>query len=101
MGDEKRKYFYYGKVNTTEMIELKAPPKKEGKEEAEVVTKMPWESGALLLLNEIPSIVRTMVAEMAEDIVQKEGLPKVTHERFIALMKEYAPKEVMERIERE
>ena len=38
---------------------------------------------------------------MAEDIVQKEGLTKVTHARFIELMKEYAPKEVMERIERE
>ena len=83
------------------MIELKAPPKKEGKEEEEVVTKLPWESGALLLLNEIPSIVRTMVAEMAEDIVQKEGLTKVTHERFIELMKEYAPKDVMDRIEKD
>ena len=101
MGDEKRKYFYYGRVNTTEMIELKAPPKKEGKEEEEVVTKLPWESGALLLLNEIPSIVRTMVAEMAEDIAQKEGLTKVTHERFIKLMEEYAPKDVMDRIEKE
>ena len=34
-------------------------------------------------------------------VLTKEGLTKVTHERFIELMKEYAPKEVIERIEKE
>ena len=52
-------------------------------------------------LNETPSFVRSRVAEMAEDIVQKEGLTKVSHERFIKLMEEYAPKDVMDRIERD
>ncbi len=61
-----------------------------GKEE--IKTKLEWEKKALQVLNEIPSYVRTMVVEMTEDIVQKEGVNKVTHDRFVSLIKEYAPK---------
>lgn len=96
MGDEKRKYFYFDSVKTAEMIELKAPPKKE---EGKVKTRLPWDEKALEALNEIPHYVQTMVAEMAEDIVQKEGADRMTYERFLQMMKEYAPKEVMERFE--
>jgi len=100
MGDEKRKYFYFSKVSSAAMIELKPPPK-AGEQENEVETKLAWEEGALQALNEIPSYVRTMVVEMTEDIVQKEGLNEVTCERFLNLMKEYAPKDVMDRFESE
>ena len=79
------------------MIELKPPPKDKRKEEVEINFKLEWEKGALLALNEITPFVRTMVVEMAEDIVQKEGSSRMTHERFLDLMREYAPKEVMER----
>lgn len=100
MGDEKRKYFYYCKADSPEMIELKPPPKTErGKEK--IKTKLEWEKKALQALNEIPSYVRTMVVEMTEDIVQKEGVNKVTHDRFVRLIKEYAPKDVLERFETE
>jgi ABC-type microcin C transport system permease subunit YejB len=40
-----------------------------------------------------------MVAEMVEDLVTKEGRDTVTHERFMQLMKEYAPSDVLERFE--
>jgi len=100
MGDEKRKYFYYSKVNSAEIIEHKPPPQ-EGRGEEEIRTKLAWEEKALQALQEIPSFVRVMVVEMTEDIVQKEGADKVTHDRFIKLVKEYAPKDMLDRFEAE
>lgn len=98
LGDEKRKYFYYGKVESIEMIELKPPPEKqEGGDK--IKTGMPWEDGALQALGAIPSGVQEMVVEMTEDIVRKEGADKVTHERYMKLVQEYAPDEVLERFE--
>lgn len=96
LGDEKRKYFYFGKIDTVEMIELKPPPKEEVIDE-EIKTKLEWEEGALKALQAVPSFVREMVVEMTEDVVQKEGADKVTHDRFMRLVKEYAPDDVLER----
>ena len=96
MGDEKRKYFYYSTVKSAGMIEHQPPPK-EGEET--IKTKLHWEDDALKLLTEIPSFVQQMVAEMVEDLVTKEGSDIVTHERFVQLMKEYAPSDVLERFE--
>jgi flavin reductase (DIM6/NTAB) family NADH-FMN oxidoreductase RutF len=96
LGDEKRKYFYYSTVKSAGMIEHQPPPK-EGEET--IKTKLQWENDALQLLTEIPSFVQQMVAEMVEDLVTKEGSDIVTHERFVQLMKEYAPSDVLERFE--
>ncbi len=98
MGDEQRKYFYYGEVKSIEMLEHQPPPK-EG--EAVIKTTLMWEDQALVLLSEIPSFVQQMVAEMVEDLVTKEGLDTVTQERFMQLMQEYAPKEVLDRFAKE
>jgi flavin reductase (DIM6/NTAB) family NADH-FMN oxidoreductase RutF len=94
MGDEKRKYFYYDQVNAAQMLELQPPPKEEGYK-----TKLLWEDKALQALQKIPSSVRSMVVEMAEEIVQKEGTHTMTHERFMQMVREYAPKDVLERFE--
>ena len=99
MGDEKRKYFYYCKANAPEMIELKSPPASKEEEGAEIETNLEWDDKALQAMNEIPSYVRTMVVEMVEDLVQKEGFKRVTHENFLSLMKQYAPTDVMKRFE--
>ena len=101
MGDEKRKYFYYGRVHSAEMIKLKAPPKSKDEEDIEIPMKLEWEEKALKALNQIPSYVRTMVVEMVEDLVQKEGFKRVTYENFSSLMKQYAPQDVMKRFETE
>ncbi|MCX5904766.1 MAG: flavin reductase [Proteobacteria bacterium] len=98
LGDEKRKYFYYSTVKSSMMIEHQPPPK-EGEEA--ITLKLEWDEEALRMLSEIPSFVQQMVAEMVEDLVTKEGSDAVTHERFIQLMKEYAPGEVLERFEDE
>ena len=98
LGDEKRKYFYYSTIKSAEMLEHQPPPK-EGEEAIKV--KLHWEDDALQMLTEIPSFVQQMVAEMVEDLVTKEGSDTVTHERFVQLMKEYAPSDVLDRFEKE
>jgi len=98
LGDEKRKYFYYSTIKSAEMLEHQPPPK-EGEEAIKV--RLHWEDDALQMLTEIPSFVHQMVAEMVEDLVTKEGSDIVTHERFVQLMKEYAPSDVLERFEDE
>ena len=98
MGDEKRKYFYYGKVASAQMLEHQPPPK-EGEEA--IKTQLQWDDDAFQLLSEIPSFVQQMVAEMVEDLVAKEGSNTITGERFMQLMNEYAPKEVLDRFEKE
>ena len=60
---------------------------------------MPWEDKALTALMDIPSAIREMVVEMAEDIVKKEGVERVSYERYMKLVEEYAPKDVQERFE--
>jgi len=60
---------------------------------------MPWEDEALKALMDIPSAIREMVVEMAEDIVKKEGAGRVSYERYMKLVEEYAPKDVQERFE--
>ena len=101
MGDVGRKHFYYCTLNTPEVIELKSFQKSEEEPGIEIKTKLEWEDKALEVANEIPSTVRTMVVEMVEDLTQKEGFKRVTHENFLNLMKQYAPKDVMDRLEGE
>jgi flavin reductase (DIM6/NTAB) family NADH-FMN oxidoreductase RutF len=99
MGDEKRKYFYYCKANAPEMIELQSPPESGKDGNGEIETKLEWDDKALQAINEIPSSARTMVVEMVEDLVQKEGFKRVNYENFLNLMKQYAPTDVMKRFE--
>ena len=98
LGDEKRKYFYFGLIDTIEKHELKPPPKEE-RAEGEIKTGIPWDEEALKALMDIPSAIREMVVEMAEDVVKKEGAERVSYERYMKLVEEYAPKDVQERFE--
>ena len=100
LGDEKRKYFYYGLIDKVEMHELKPPPKEESAGD-EIKTGMPWDEKALKALQQIPSAIREMIVEMAEDIVKKEGADRVTYERYMKLVEEYAPEDVLERFKDE
>ena len=100
LGDEKRKYFYYGMIDKVEMHELKPPPKEDEAGE-EIKTGMPWDEKALKALRQIPSAIREMVVEMSEDIVKEEGEDRVTYERYMKLVEEYAPEDVQERFKDE
>jgi flavin reductase (DIM6/NTAB) family NADH-FMN oxidoreductase RutF len=100
IGDEKRKYFYYGKVHEIEMHELSPPPKEDTVEE-KIKTGMPWDEEALKALMDVPSAIREMVVEMSEDIVKQEGSDRMTYERYMKIIEEYAPKDVQERFEDE
>ncbi|NOQ86037.1 MAG: hypothetical protein GQ554_04045 [Deltaproteobacteria bacterium] len=98
LGDEKRKYFYYGMIDKVEVHELKPPPKNK-KMQGEIKTGMPWDKKALQSLKQVPSAIRSMVVEMSEDIVKEEGADKMTYERYMKLIEEYAPPDMMERFE--
>ncbi len=96
LGDEKRTYFYFGRINQIERYELKPPPGENDVQE-EINTGMPWDEKALASLLHVPKDIRTMIVEMSEDIVRREGADRMTYERYMKLMEEYAPPETMER----
>jgi len=100
LGDEKRKYFYFGKIASIDRIELKPPPREEETGDT-IKTSIPWEKEALKALQAVPSAIREMIVEMAEDIVKNEGAYTVTHERYMKSVEEYAPNNVMERFEQD
>ena len=58
-----------------------------------------WESGAMKLLESIPLEVRSMAVEMAEGIVENEGLDVMTDARFQKMVDEYTPPSLMDRID--
>ena len=98
LGDEKRKYFYFGLIEKIEMLALKPPPKDDAPEE-EIKTSMEWDPEAFKGLQNIPAAIRQMVIEMSEDIISKEGADKVTYERYTKLVEEFAPKDLQNRFD--
>jgi hypothetical protein len=97
LGDESRRFFYFGRVGDYRKIELKSDP--VGEElSVEVKRTMDWDPGALKELAAVPHFVLGMVIEMTEQIVKEEGANAVTTERFKKLIEEYAPPSVMERL---
>ena len=100
LGDEKRKYFYYGHIKDIEMIKLKEPPKEE-EAKGKLKTTIPWDEKALEGIRQIPSAIQDMVVEMTEDVVRKEGADKITYERYMKLVEEYAPPDMLDRFEKD
>ena len=80
------------------MLALKPPPKDDAPEE-EIKTSMEWEPEAFKELQNIPAAIRQMVIEMSEDVISKEGADKVTYERYMKLVEEYAPKDLQNRFD--
>ena len=95
MGDEKKRYFYYGDVSKTTMFEVGPIPSRKGG--TKVITRIPWEEGVLAKLEEIPPEIRQIVVETVENVVKKEGEDRVTHELFLQMLEDYAPPEVLEK----
>jgi flavin reductase (DIM6/NTAB) family NADH-FMN oxidoreductase RutF len=99
MGDEKKRYFYYGSVRKTSMLKLgDLPSIKEG---PKVITHLPWEEAVLKKMKELPSAIRQIVVDMVEEEAQKEGVDVVTHEYSIKMLEDYAPPSVLERFKKE
>jgi flavin reductase (DIM6/NTAB) family NADH-FMN oxidoreductase RutF len=98
LGDEKRKYFYFGLIEKIEMLALKPPPKDDAPEE-EIKTSMDWDPKAFKELQDIPAAIRQMVVEMSEDLISEEGADKVTYERYMKLVEEFAPKDLQNRFD--
>jgi hypothetical protein len=62
----------------------------------QIKTGMPWDEKALAGLIQIPPDIREMVVEMSEDIIRQEGADRVTLERYLKLIEEYAPPDVQD-----
>ena len=58
-----------------------------------------WESEALETLEDVPMFVRSMIVEMAEQIVEGEGGTVVTNKRFKKMQDDYTPPSMMDRID--
>lgn len=96
LGDEKRKYFYFGNVGEKRMIELQQPDRVKN---PTVATKMLWDEAALKLIAKIPPSMAEMVIEMVEDEAQKKGLTEVSYDFYKDMEEQYAPKDVQERFD--
>jgi flavin reductase (DIM6/NTAB) family NADH-FMN oxidoreductase RutF len=94
MGDEKKRYYYYGRIGEIEMREL-LPPEKRG--EYEKVFTMQWDSAAQDEFYKIPENVQAVVVEFIEEIARNKGAQSMTHELFIDIVDQYAPPEFRER----
>jgi flavin reductase (DIM6/NTAB) family NADH-FMN oxidoreductase RutF len=96
LGDEKRKYFYFGNVGETRMIELKQPNKVKN---SRAITKMPWDEEALQVIAKLPAGIVEMVIELVEDEAQKSGLNEISYDFYKGIEEQYAPKDVQERFD--
>jgi hypothetical protein len=92
MGDTGKRYFDFGRVETTEQRELLHP---EITINAKIVFNMPWEDDALKALKAIPAFVHEVVVELIEEEAQKAGLATISAEFFKKMSDEYAPDEAL------
>ena len=96
LGDERRKYFYFGTIGEVKMMELKQPAKTKNSRD---IATMPWDEEALKLIAKLPGSIVEMVMEMVEDEAKKNGLTKITYEFYKNMEEQYAPKDVQERFD--
>jgi flavin reductase (DIM6/NTAB) family NADH-FMN oxidoreductase RutF len=94
LGDERKRYYYYGRIGEIEMRELLPPEKKS---DSETVFSMLWDGAAQAEFNKIPENVRPVVAEFIEEIARGKGAAYMTRELFMDIVDQYAPPEFRER----
>jgi flavin reductase (DIM6/NTAB) family NADH-FMN oxidoreductase RutF len=92
LGDERRRYFYFGKIGEIEQLEFQLPEKRDRRKK--IRTNMPWEKAALTELSKTPIAVMEMVIELIEDETRKNGDDKVTYKFYKKLEEEYLPKDI-------
>jgi flavin reductase (DIM6/NTAB) family NADH-FMN oxidoreductase RutF len=98
LGDAGRRFFHWTRINDIQVDEVQAPPK-EDEIRYTVQMNLEWEAGALEALEAVPMFVRSMVVEMAEQLVEDEGGDTVTDARFKKMTDDYTPPSLMDRID--
>ena len=98
LGDAGRRYFHWTRIGDILVEEVQSPPQEE-EIRYSVKMNLEWEPGALTKLQDVPIFVRSMVVEMAEQIIAEEGSDIITAERFQRLIDKYTPPELMDRID--
>jgi hypothetical protein len=96
LGDDRRRFFYFGNIGDTRMIELKLAVQNQGKQ---VKTRIPWEETALKALSKVPSSMLEMVVELVEDEAQKSGASQVSYEFYKSIEEQYAPKDMQDKFD--
>jgi flavin reductase (DIM6/NTAB) family NADH-FMN oxidoreductase RutF len=94
LGDERRRYFYFGSLGDSAMVELKRP---DSAAQERIATTLPWDPGALAALNAVPSAMREVVAELVEAEARARGLAAVSRELYRELEERYAPGDMQEK----
>jgi flavin reductase (DIM6/NTAB) family NADH-FMN oxidoreductase RutF len=95
LGDERRRLFFYGAVNTSESFDIDPVPRQH--DDLQYETRLSWDAAALEGLEQVPDFVRQIVVDTVEEAATKEGRDQVTHALFMELLKKYAPPDVLER----
>jgi flavin reductase (DIM6/NTAB) family NADH-FMN oxidoreductase RutF len=98
LGDAGRRFFHWTRVGDIMVDEVQAPPQEE-EIRYSVKMNLEWEPEALKTLEEVPMFVRSMIIEMAEQIVEGEGGTVVTDKRFKKMQDDYTPPSMMDRID--
>ena len=91
LGDERRRYFHFGKIGEIEQCEFQLPEKRDRRKK--IRTNMPWEEAAKKELPKLPIAVRDMVIELIENEAHRDGNAQVTYRYCKKLEEEYAPQD--------
>jgi flavin reductase (DIM6/NTAB) family NADH-FMN oxidoreductase RutF len=98
LGDAGRRFFHWTRIGDIQVDEVQPPPKEDEIHYA-VQMNLEWEAEALKMLEEVPMFVRSMIVEMAEQIVENEGDNIVTKKRFKKMQDDYTPPSMMDRFD--
>jgi flavin reductase (DIM6/NTAB) family NADH-FMN oxidoreductase RutF len=76
LGDERRRDYFYGRIDRIEKLALKDMPGQDD-EKVAMATGMPWDEAALAALRRVPSGVRRTVIRETEARAREAGLSQV------------------------
>ncbi len=96
LGDERRRFFHFGRNTQNRMIELKPPEKKTS---VTLPKRMYWDDDSWKRLEMVPNYMQESVLEMIEDEALAHGQDSITYEFFLKMEEQYVPKDVQERFD--
>lgn len=96
LGDKKKKYYYFGKVEEMEMHELLPPDRTVS---SDITFTLSWNEDVVKELSKVPSFIQEVVVEVVEEEMKNKGNDTVDIESYKRVVNEYAPEEFRERFD--
>jgi flavin reductase (DIM6/NTAB) family NADH-FMN oxidoreductase RutF len=96
LGDERRRFFYFGRISESTMTELKRP---DSSVQERFTHTLPWEAGARDALSAVPLFMRGAVAEIIEEEARARGCAEVSHALYREIEEMYAPADMQEKFD--